>query len=131
MTDPEQVARSILGGLQEAVTSRDRTKVAELFDDDVVLFGTAAESLDRDQTTAYLERVLSQDGTIRWAWDRVIPVFHEPGAVVFAATGTVGFEDAQGQSLGQRDTFRLTGVAVAHDGRWRLRHFHGSVPQGG
>ena len=129
MTDPEQVARAILGGLQDAVADRDRSKVAELFDDDVVLFGTAAENLDRDQTMAYLERVLAQDGTIRWSWDRVIPVFHVPSAVAFAVVGTVGFEDALGRSLGQRDSFRLTCVAVARDGRWRLRHFHGSVPQ--
>lgn len=131
MTDLEPVARGILERLQGAVAGKDHAEVAELFDDDVVLFGTAAENLDRAQTTAYLARVLAQDGTIRWAWDSVIPVFHEPGVVVFAAVGTVGFEDAQGQPVGRRDAFRLTCVAVAQDGRWRLRHFHGSVPQEG
>ena len=131
MTDLEQVARGILGGLQEAVAGKDHTEAAELFHDDVVLFGTAAESVGRAQTSAYLARVLAQDGTIRWAWDRVVPVFHEPGVLVFAAVGTVGVEDARGRPVGRRDAFRLTCVAVEHGGRWRLRHFHGSVPQEG
>jgi hypothetical protein len=44
----------------------------------------------------------------------------------FAALGTVGFD---GDSEDERDTFRLTCVAVGDGSRWRLRHFHGSAPQ--
>lgn len=61
--------------------------------------------------------------------DRVVPVLDEPTVLAFAVVGTVGFEDAQGQTLGERDAFRLTCVAITRDGTWRLRHFHGSVPQ--
>ena len=52
-----------------------------------------------------------------------------PASPPFAVLGTVGFEDEQGRALGVRQPFRLTCVAVVRDGRWRLRHFHGSVPQ--
>lgn len=55
----------------------------------------------------------------------------EPGVLAFAVVGTVGFEDAQGKPIGVRDAFRLTCVAVLREGQWRLRHFHGSVPQQG
>lgn len=52
MTDPEQVARGLLGALQEAFVAHDITAVTRIFDDDIVLFGTAAASLDRAQTDA-------------------------------------------------------------------------------
>ena len=74
---------------------------------------------------------MDQEGTLRWGWDQVVPVLNEPGVLAFAVVGTVGFEDAQGQSVGERDAFRLTCVAVLRNGQWRLRHFHGSVPQQG
>lgn len=129
MADLEQVALGILSGLQRAVAGKDLSKVAQLFHDDVVLFGTAAEAVGRAGSSAYLSRVLAHDDTIRWAWERVIPLWHGPEAFVFAVVGTVGFEDAQGQPSGPRDGFRLTCVAVALDGQWRLSHFHGSVRQ--
>jgi uncharacterized protein (TIGR02246 family) len=129
MTDQEQTARRILAQLQDAVAANDLDELAELLDDDVVLFGTAAANLDRAQTTAYLARVVSQDGTIRWEWEHVLPLLGKSDALVFAAIGTVGLDDAQGRPIGKRDTFRLTCVAVAYDNHWRLRHFHGSVPE--
>lgn len=95
----------------------------------VVQFGTAAANLDRAQTMAYLELVVVQEGTIRWEWEHVLPLLDKPDLLVFAVIGTVGFDDGQGRPVGGRDDFRLTCVAVAQDGRWRLRHFHGSVPQ--
>lgn len=131
MTDAEQVARSILDRLQRAFVSKDPVRVAELLDDEVVLFGTAAESVDRAQSSDYVARVLSLDGTLRWGWDQVIPVLHEADVIAFAVVGTVGFDDVQGQPDGERDAFRLTCVAVSREGCWRLRHFHGSVPQTG
>lgn len=129
MTDQEQTARRILGQLQDAVAANDLDELTELFDDDVVLFGTAAANLDSAQTAAYLARVMSQNGTIRWEWDQVLPLFDASDLLVFAAIGTVGLDDAQGHSIGKRDAFRLTCVAVAQDNHWRLRHFHGSVPE--
>ncbi len=128
MSDPQQVARDILERLQNAFVSKDPEAVAELFDDQLVVFGTAAENLDRTQSDEYVARVFSQPGTVRWGWDQVVPVLSEPDIVVFGVVGTVGFEDAQGQPDGERDPFRLTCVAVARHGNWRLRHFHGSIP---
>lgn len=129
MADAEQVAHGILERLQRAFVTKDPVQVAELLDDEVVLFGTAAESLDRAQSSDYVARVLSLEGTIRWGWDQVVPLWHEPDVIVFAVVGTVGFEEVQGQPDGERDAFRLTCVAVSREGSWRLRHFHGSVPQ--
>jgi hypothetical protein len=129
MTDSEQLARGILDRMQNAFVSKDPLEVAALFDDELVVFGTAAENLDRAQSLDYVARVLSQDGTVRWGWDEVVPVLNEPDVVVFAVVGTVGFEDAQGQPDGERDVFRLTCVAVPRDGNWVLRHFHGSIPE--
>ena len=128
MADPQHVARDILDRLQNAFVSKDPAAVAELFDEQIVTIGTASESLDRAQSEEYVARVFSQPGTVRWGWDRVIPVLSEPAVVVFVVVGTVGFEDAQGKPDGERDAFRLTCVAVARDGDWRLRHFHGSIP---
>jgi uncharacterized protein (TIGR02246 family) len=123
----ENVARGILDRLQNAFGRKDPAEIAALFDDQLVVIGTAAENLDRTQSDEYVARVFSQPGTVRWGWDQVVPVLSEPDVVVFVVVGTVGFEDAQGQ-VGERDAFRLTCVAVARDGNWRLRHFHGSIP---
>ena len=131
MIDEEQAARRVLAQLQDAVAAKDLSKLAELFDDDVVLFGTAAANLDRVQTVDYLARVAGQEGTIRWEWEQVLPLFNRSEVLVFAAIGTVGLDDAQGRSIGEREPFRLTCLAVAQDGHWRLRHFHGSVPEKG
>ena len=119
----------LLAELQSAVTARDLDRLEALFDDETVLFGTAAANLDREQTLSYLRAVVGQEGTIRWVFDDVVPLVSEPGVLCFAAVGTVGFDDETGQPDGDRDPFRLTCVAVQRDGRWRLRHFHGSVPQ--
>jgi ketosteroid isomerase-like protein len=129
MTDAEQVARGILAELQDGFAARDLAAVTALLDDDAVVFGTAAENLDGEQSRSYVAGMLGRDGTVRWSWDRVVPVLIETTALSFAVVGTVGFEDPQGGALGARQPFRLTCVAVRQDGKWRLRHFHGSVPQ--
>ena len=131
MTEQEQIARGILHALQEAFLGHDLAGVSRLLDDEVVLFGTAAVNLDRAETDDYIARVMDQEGTLRWGWDRVVPVHGGPGVLAFAVVGTVGFDDAQGRQVGERDAFRLTCVAVQRDGVWRLRHFHGSIPQQG
>jgi uncharacterized protein (TIGR02246 family) len=131
MTDPETTAGGILRELQDAIAAKDLDWLARLFADDVVVFGTAAESFDRSQTMAYLARVVAQEGTIRWEWNRVAPLVSVPGLLSFAVVGTVGFDDEVRKSDGDRYAFRLTCVAVEEGGRWRLRHFHGSVPQEG
>jgi uncharacterized protein (TIGR02246 family) len=128
MGDEEQTARQILDDLQDAVASKDLDRVVALLDDDVVLFGTAAANLGLEQTTAYIAALLEMDGTVRWGWDQVLPLASERGLLAFAVLGTAGFEDDDGVPDGDPDPFRLTVVAVLRDGRWRLRHFHGSFP---
>jgi SnoaL-like protein len=129
MTDAEQVARGILSQLQDGFVAHDLAAVMRLLDDEVVVFGAAGEGLDAEHSKDYVSRMMAQDGVVRWGWDRVVPVLSERAVLVFAVLGTVGFEDAQGRALGGRTPFRLTCVAVLREGRWRLRHFHGSVPQ--
>ena len=129
MTDAERTARGILAELQDAVAAKDVDRLSELFDDEVVLFGTAAANLDRDETIDYLARVVAQEEIIRWAWDRVTVLVSTPELLSFAVVGSVWVEDDLGQPLGHRTPFRLTCVALEQRGRWRLRHFHGSVPE--
>jgi hypothetical protein len=123
VTDAESAARAILTELQECMVTKDRDRFDRLIDDECVLFGTAAANLDRDQTMAYVGPLVEQAATIRWGWDTVLPMVSEPGLLCFAVVGTVGLEG------GEPSEFRLTCVAVQHRGRWRLRHFHGSVPE--
>ena len=125
----EATIHSILGELQDGVAAKDLDALAALLDDDIVLFGTSAANVDRHDAMAYLAGVLAQEGTVRWTWDNVLPLVDESHLLIFAVVGTVGFDDTDGRPHGQRHPFRLTAVAVHHDGRWRLRHFHGSVPQ--
>jgi ketosteroid isomerase-like protein len=122
----EQIARELLAELQDAVVARDVDWLSQIFDDDVALFGTGGENLDREQSLQYLRRVVALDDVIRWDWTRVRPLTSGSGVVSFAVVGTVGFE---GWSDEQRQAFRLTCVAVNDGTRWRLRHFHGSVPE--
>ncbi|MGC4113052.1 MAG: nuclear transport factor 2 family protein [Nocardioides sp.] len=129
MTDSEQVARGILAELQDGFAAHDREAVLRLLDDEVVVFGAAGKGLDAEHSRAYVSRMLAAEGTVRWGWDRVVPVVTEPELLVFAVHGSVGFDDSSGHAIGERSPFRLTVVAVLRDGRWRLRHFHGSVPQ--
>jgi len=129
MTDAEQLARGILAELQNGFAEHDLAAVTTLLDDDAVVFGSAAEGLDGEQSRAYVAGMLAREGTVRWSWYRVVPVLFEPTFLAFGVVGTVGFDDAQGHPLGVRQPFRLTCVALLRDGRWRLKHFHGSVPQ--
>ena len=129
MTDPEITARGLLEEIQEATAAKDADRLAELFAEDVVLFGTAAANIGRHETLDYLHRVLAQDGTIRWHWKQVEPLLAEPGVICFAVVGSVGFDFAGGEPDRDRDAFRLTILAVQEGGRWRVRHFHGSIPQ--
>jgi ketosteroid isomerase-like protein len=118
----ETTARAILTELQACFADSDVDRFGRLMDDECVLFGTIAANLDRDQTMAYVGPLVEQQATIRWGWDTVVPLVSEPDLLCFAVVGSVGLDD------GGRSVFRLTCVAERNQGRWRLRHFHGSVP---
>ncbi len=124
-------ARVLLAALQDAVASRDLARLGRLFDDEAVLIGSSAANLDRAATEAYLARVVAQPGALRWEWEQVVPLWESSHVLAFAALGTVGFDDEQGRPDGPRDAFRLTCLAVAGSDGWRLRHFHGSIPETG
>ncbi len=110
-------ARAILRAVQAAVDAGDAERLGELFDEQAVLIGTAADARDRAAVLAYLADVAKQGGRLRWDYDDVI-TFHRDGA----ALGFAGFGEVV---LGeQRAPFRVT--ILAFDGR--IRSFHGSIP---
>ena len=117
-------ASALLDDLQAAATAQDVARTLDLFTEDAVLLGTAAANLDRHEISSYLARVFDQPHGIRWEFEVVRVVDSRPGVVTFVALGTVGF-DGPDES---RDPFRLTCLAVDDGDRWRLRHFHGSIP---
>jgi hypothetical protein len=123
VTDAVSTARAILDELQECFADKDLDRLGRLLDDETVLFGTVAANLDRAQTMAYVGPLVEQEATIQWGWDTVVPLISEPDLLCFAVVGSVGLDG------GERSEFRLTCVAVQDQGRWRLRHFHGSVPE--
>ena len=119
------LAQGILNDLQSAATAHDLPAMLDLLTEDIVLLGSAAASLDRDAATAYVEQVLAYEYPLLWEFETVRVIDSRPEAVTFVALGSVGFDGPDEP----RDPFRLTCLAVDEGDRWRLRHFHGSVPQ--
>ena len=115
---------ALLSELQSAVTARDLARTLDLFTEDAVLVGTSAANLDRGEVSSYLALLFDQPYGMRWDFEIVRVVDSRLGALTFVALGTVGF-DGPHES---RDRFRLTCLAVEDGDRWRLRHFHGSIP---
>jgi uncharacterized protein (TIGR02246 family) len=126
--DPQMIARELLAALQDASRDGDLELAKALFTGDAALFGTAAESFGREQVGLYLEQVFAEDGYVRWDWETVRTLDCRPGAITFVALGTVGFDGPGADE--ERFPIRLTCLAVEIGGRWLLRHFHGSIPQG-
>jgi uncharacterized protein (TIGR02246 family) len=115
--------RTLLDSIQAAATARDLDGLASLFADDPVMFGTGSESVGREAVGEYLSMVLAQERTIAWSWDEVLVLDRSEDRLVFAVRGRVGWAGDE------PDRFRLTCLAVRDAaGPWRLRHFHGSVP---
>jgi uncharacterized protein (TIGR02246 family) len=127
--DPEAKARGLLTELEEVLAAKDLDQMADLFTHDAVLIGDAIENFDREAIVAYLDLMANMTPTVRWRWDQVAAVFSGPGALSFAAAGTIAFHDQAGLMMSGPERFRLTGLAVDDGDRWRWRHFHGSEPQ--
>src|SRR3954470_4934980 len=77
-----------------------------------VVFGTAAESLDGQRSRDYIARMIAQDGTVRWSWERVVPVMFETRILSFPGLGTVGLGATQGRQIRVGQPCRLTCFAV-------------------
>lgn len=119
----EDDIRAVLHELQEAVTERDLDRLVGIFTEDGVVFGTNSSNFGLDELRTYAAGVLAAERTPIWSWDRVAVLEESEDRLLFASTGRTG--------VGERTTerFRLSGLAVRVDGRWRLRHYHGSVPE--
>ena len=119
-------ARAILDELQRRMDTRDLDQLVELFTEDAVLIGTAAYNIGPAAVRGYLARVLDQPGRIVWDYDQVDVYHRAPGELGVSGVGSVGFADV---AEADRDPFRITVLAVETESGWRLRMFHGSVPQ--
>jgi len=126
--DPEAAARGLLAELEERLAGKDLDQITDLFAEEVVLIGDEGENFDRASTVAYLGLMAEMAPTVRWSWDRVAVVWSSPEVLSFAGAGTIWFDDAAGQRMGEPGPFRVTCVAVDDGDRWRWRHFHGSRP---
>jgi SnoaL-like domain len=119
-------AQRILNDLQEKVIARDLPALLQLFEDPAVLIGTAGDGRTPAAREAYLEAVTTQAGALWWDWRETVPFFESEDALGFAAFGDVVLVDDT-QEL--RAPIRATFFAVRANGGWRLRQFHGSIPQ--
>lgn len=119
-------AQRILNDLQEKVTARDLPALLQLFEDPAVLIGTAGDGRTPAAREAYLEAVTTHAAALRWDWRETVAFFESEDALGFAAFGDVVLvQDTQER----RAPIRATFFAVRANGGWRLRQFHGSIPQ--
>jgi ketosteroid isomerase-like protein len=115
-------AQQILSDLQAKVSARDLQALIELFEEPAVLIGTAGDGRTREARDAYLEAVTTQTGAVQWDWRETVLFYESDDALGFAAFGDVVTEEL-------RAPIRGTFFAVRANGGWRLRQFHGSIPQ--
>jgi ketosteroid isomerase-like protein len=118
-------AQQILGDLQARVSARDLPALIELFEEPAVLIGTAGDGRTREAREAYLQAVTTQPGALQWDWRETVVFYESDDALGFAAFGDLVLLDGT-QEL--RAPIRATLFAVRANGGWRLRQFHGSIP---
>lgn len=119
------IARSFLERLEAAIAARDLVSLRELCTDDVALFGTARANFGLQETMDYLRLATEQNG-IRWFLDRWSVLHHDEGHLLVAAAGRAEWNTgAEAEVL----DFRLSLWLVQHQGEWRMKHFHGSIPE--
>jgi ketosteroid isomerase-like protein len=119
-------AQQILDELQEKVSARDLSALLEFFEDPAILIGTAGDGRTRDGRRDYLNALTTQTAAVRWDWNETVMFYECDGALGFAAFGEVVLTD-EAQEL--RAPIRGTFFAVRASDGWRLRQFHGSIPQ--
>lgn len=123
----EVVADEVLAVLQDRVTARDLPSLLALFEDPAVLIGAAGDGRTSEARVQYLANITTLDAAVQWLWTEKVLFYESDGALGFAAFGEIVLTAA---GIESRLPFRLTlFVTQAADG-WRIRQFHGSVPQG-
>jgi uncharacterized protein (TIGR02246 family) len=120
-------AEEVLSELQAKVSARDLAGLIDFFEDPAVLIGTAGEGRTGDGRREYLAAVTTQSAALRWDWQEIALFYESDDALGFAAFGEVVLKDESAAEL--RAPIRATLLAVRADDRWRLRQFHGSIPQ--
>ena len=119
-------AEQVLNDLQEIVTARDLPALLDFFEDPAVLIGTAAEGRTPEARREYLTAVTTQTASLRWEWRETVLFYETDAALGFSAFGEVVVTD---ESEERRAPIRASFLAVRGIAGWRLRHFHGSIPQ--
>jgi hypothetical protein len=127
VSDAADEARSVLRALQDLIDARDLDGLLDFFDRGV-LIGSSGDGRDRDGVRRYLDAVVHEGGRLRWEWAEVIPFHSTEDVLGFAAFGDAVVVENDSE---WRKPIRMTGLAVRDGGRWRLRHFHGSIPFAG
>jgi hypothetical protein len=100
--------------------------LVEFFDDPAVLVGVAGDGRTRDGRRDYLTAITTQTAAVRWDWKETVMFYECDGALGFAAFGEIVLADGDWEL---RAPIRGTFFAVRAGDGWRLRQFHGSVPQ--
>ena len=117
----------LLDRLTAAVGDRDGAVALELFADDADTSLVTSEEFvarGREWVVRLFELYAEGDTTFSWQWDR--REVAESGDVGWILA--TGVETMVGADHGHELPYRLTLVCERRDGRWLIRHFHGSSP---
>jgi uncharacterized protein (TIGR02246 family) len=127
MRDDDDTARTILATLQAAVDSRDLDRMTALFTPDGVLVGTRRYNLGPTRLREYLrEEVVAREESLFWDLPQLDVFLRSDDAIGFCGDGEIAVISTGGSE--ERFPFRLTIVASGAGTRWRIHHFHGSLP---
>jgi uncharacterized protein (TIGR02246 family) len=125
----EESARAVVAQLQSALDDRDLARLVGFFHPDGILIGTSAYNQGADEIRAYLTLVMDQEESVRWDLTQVDTFLEEGPVIGFAGDGEIV---VTGPDAEERLPFRLSIVAERGEAdRWLIRHFHGSLPDGG
>jgi ketosteroid isomerase-like protein len=124
--DWELAADELLTDLQHRVTERNLPRLLDLFEDPAVLIGTSGDGRTPEARVHYLTGIATQSSALRWAWSEKHLFYESDAALGFAAFGEIIVTD---EGVEARAPIRLTIFAIRTPDGWRIRQFHGSVPQ--
>lgn len=124
--DWELAADALLTDLQDRVTERNLPRLLDLFEDPAVLIGTSGDGRTPETRVHYLTDIATQNAALQWAWAEKHLFYESEAALGFAAFGEIIVSEA---GIEARAPIRLTIFAIRTPDGWRIRQFHGSVPQ--